>query len=128
MRKKIFLLTCVISLMAINTFAIDDDLIPVSLVPRNITSPIPGPHRDPVEPCPVSLQYDWVNNSLLFSSELVDACTYSIFDENDELLSQGILNFTDENTVSVNLSGFNESYYLIQIVIDGVIYEGILDL
>jgi hypothetical protein len=113
--------------MTINTFAIDDDLIPVSLVPRNITSPIPGPHRDPVESCPVSLQYDWVNNSLLFSSELIDACSYSIFDEDDELLSQGILDFTDENTVSVNLSGFNESYYLIQIVINGVIYEGMLD-
>lgn len=127
MRTKI-LLTCVISLMAINTFAIDDDLIPVSLVPRNITGSLSGPQRTPVESCPVSLQYDWVNNSLLFSSELIDVCSYSIFDEDDELLTQGLLDFTDENTVSVNLSALNEPYYLIVIVINGFIYEGVLDL
>ncbi len=44
------------------------------------------------------------------------------------LLTQDSLDFTNTNIVSVSLSDYENDYYIIQLEIDGTLYEGYLEM
>ena len=122
---------CLFFLTTPNVSALaDDDFTTVTLVPiKHNDSIFNGPHKSPNNnSCPVSLEYNWNNNSLLFMSNHGEVCTYCIYNVDEEPLSIGSLNFTLGNTMTVNLSDWNEDYYIIQVEVDGTLYEGVLEL
>ena len=114
--------------MSLNVSADDIDTTCVTMRPvRHTIGGNGGVSRMPAS-CPVSVSYNNVTNTLFFYSSYVELATYYVYDEDDMLLIQGVLNITDCNAVSVSLSDYDGDFFVIQLEIDGTLYEGCLDL
>lgn len=124
--KVLFML--VVGFLYFNMSVSADDFTTVNLVPIHIGGTSNGPHRTPSNIlCPILLEYDEDSNSLLFSSDFDDTFTYYIYDNNEDLLFQGVLVFSTNDTILVDLTNYDEDYFIIQVEVDGTIYEGVLE-
>ena len=72
---------------------------------------------------PVSLYYDETTDILTISCDEIWNINYIIYDEEGDILIQGL--FTGgENNEDVNLSTFGCNIYYIEVEVDGVTYGG----
>lgn len=119
---------CVLSITSLQASAEGVNTTDVPMRPvKHSTGGNGGASRMP-SACPVTVIYDNVTCELYFYSTSVVICSYYVYDEDEMLLTQDSLDFTNTNIVSVSLSDYENDYYIIQLEIDGTLYEGYLEM
>lgn len=54
--------------------------------------------------------------------------SYSIYDENEEIMSQGVLNFNNDDILYIDLWGYQSGTYTLEIVYGGCTYSGTFEI
>ena len=83
-----------------------------------------GPKRTPAKPLPIEVSLDEENRLLTFSDSSGNVYTYYIYDEAGNIVTQGILDFSADDTLLVNLSYVEAGTYTLNVVHNGQNYVG----
>lgn len=127
--KNVFRFLCV---FALSVFAFDSSAnggAPVPVLLTKVFKPIHdthGPSRNP-EPL-LEVFYNEASNSLLFYDPDLSNVTYSIHDEDNNMITEGACAFDENAFYFLSLNGFSAGIYIIYVTIDDTLYEGAFEI
>lgn len=82
------------------------------------------PNNDPT----VSVYLNESADSLLLYSSLEESISYYIYDDDEQELCNGSVTFSEQGEGSIYIGAFGEGSYIIDIVVDDIVYEGYFQL
>lgn len=85
-----------------------------------------GPKRAPAHFAPLSIQVflSEDGSSLNLYDPQGNTISYTIYNEDDDEVAAGTISFVGQPNASISLESFDEGIYYLEIVLNGVTYEG----
>lgn len=126
---KLFVILLTLVMQVSNVCADDNSGSPVFLT-KSKNDPIiggnAGPRRAPARPCPLYLEIflSEDGSSLNLYNPDGNTITYSIINEDDQEVAAGTISFAGQPNASISLETLDYGIYFLQIVANGVTYEG----
>ena len=130
MKKYLCFLFIMFTLVTQSTTMLADGLqAPILLHLRKTpwNNGIPRPSKSEPEPT-VSAYLNESSDSLLLYSSVEESLTYYIYDEDELLVNNGNVSFSDQGEASIYLGTLEEGTYIIFIVVNDAVYEGEFEL
>lgn len=88
-----------------------------------------GSTRAPVKSSiPLTVFIDNTNQQLELTDPSNGVYSYSIYDENEEIMSQGTLNFTNGDSLYIDLWDYQSGVYSLEIIYGGSTYCGTFEI
>lgn len=133
MRKNIKLLVFMLALamQSIPTWSATDSVYPVALnyVPTGRLGNNPKPSKAPAKfNLSLSVSLNLENQQLVMQDSYGEVYTYYILNKNEEVVSQGILDFSSTENHIVDLWNYHSGAYTLAIVYGGHTFFGTFDI
>ena len=107
----------------------NDGGTPIPLCPKNNPGPITGnagPRRAPARPQPlcIDVYLSEDGSSLNLYDPQGNTISYTIYNEDEDEVAAGTISFVGQPNASISLDSFDYGIYYLEIVLNGVTYEG----
>ena len=87
---------------------------------------MPRPSKGPgvnVEPA-ITAYLNEASDSLLLYSSSVDACSYNIYNDEEQGVESGSLMFSEQGEAAISIAALDEGIYSLSLEVDSLVYEG----
>ena len=123
---KFFVILLTLVMQVSNVCADDNGGSPVLLMRSDPITGNVGPRRAPARPRPLYLEIflSEDGSSLNLYNPDGNTITYSIINEDDQEVAAGTISFAGQPNASISLETLDYGIYFLQIVANGVTYEG----
>ena len=126
---KFFVILFALAMQVSPVCAEDGNGTPVLLRPKNDPGPITGnmgPRRSPAHygSLNIDIFLSEDGSSLNFYDPQGNTISYTIYNEDDDEVAAGTVSFLGQPNASISLESFDEGIYYLEIVLNGVTYEG----
>lgn len=126
---KFFVILLALAMQVSPVCAEDGNGTPVLLRPKNDPGPITGnagPRRSPAHYSSLNIDIflSEDGSSLNLYDPLGNTISYTIYNEDDDEVAAGTISFLGQPNASISLESFDEGIYYLEIVLNGVTYEG----